>query len=83
MYVGAQASNPPRVAKTENALRFGILGAARIAPDALIRPARNHPDVKIVAVAARDKKKAETYAKKWEIAKVYHGKDGYQGGCRP
>jgi hypothetical protein len=74
-----QANNPPRPPKNDNALRFGILGAARIAPDALIKPAFNHADVKIIAVAARDKAKAEAFAKKWEIPKVYYGNDGYQG----
>ena len=35
-------------------LRIGILGAARIAPMALIAPARRVPGVTVVAVAARD-----------------------------
>ena len=40
-------------------LRLGILGAARIAPAALIRPARNVADARIIAVAARDRDKAD------------------------
>ncbi|KAI0759684.1 NAD-P-binding protein [Trametes elegans] len=66
------------VKKTENALRFGILGAARIGPDALINPAKSHPDVVVSAVACRDKAKGEKYAKTHSISKTYSGKDAYQ-----
>ena len=52
-------------------LRLGILGAARIAPAALIRPARTIDDVTVVAVAARDRARAETYARKHDIPTVY------------
>jgi len=72
------AANPPKATKEPNALRFGILGAARIAPNAFITPALSHPDVVIVAVAARDERKAKAYAKKHGIEKAYFGKDGYQ-----
>lgn len=51
-------------------LRFGILGAARIAPGALIRPARSVPDVEIAAVAARDPVKAQAFARKHNIPRV-------------
>ncbi len=47
---------------TQRPLRFGILGAARIAPDALIRAAQNVPDAEVVAVAARDPKRAREFA---------------------
>jgi predicted dehydrogenase len=43
-------------------LRFGILGAARIAPDALVKAAPNVPDAEVVAVAARDPKRAREFA---------------------
>ena len=33
-------------------LRIGILGAARIAPAAVVKPAQDLPDVEVVAVAA-------------------------------
>jgi predicted dehydrogenase len=52
-------------------LRLGILGAARIAPAALIRPARNVADTEVVAVAARDRDKAARFAKKHSIATVH------------
>ncbi|KAK4187190.1 hypothetical protein QBC35DRAFT_239263 [Podospora australis] len=68
--------SPPGAApKAKDALRFGILGAAKIAPMALIAPAALHPEVIIAAVAARDRKKAEAFAKKHSIEKVF---DTYQ-----
>lgn len=51
-------------------LRFGILGAARIAPAAIVKPARQIPGVEVVAVAARDRTRAEEFAKKHEIPRV-------------
>ena len=51
-------------------LRFGILGAARIAPDALIRPASLLPDVEVVAVAASHADKAQVFADEYGIAVV-------------
>ncbi|KAJ4250133.1 hypothetical protein NW762_011944 [Fusarium torreyae] len=65
-----QSTHPPQPPKATNALKFGILGAAKIAPDALINPAKSHPDVIIQAVAARDRGKAEAYAKKHSIPQV-------------
>jgi predicted dehydrogenase len=47
---------------TQRPLRFGILGAARIAPDALIKAAQNVPDAEVGAVAARDPKRAREFA---------------------
>jgi predicted dehydrogenase len=51
-------------------LRIGILGAARIAPMALIRPARHVPEATIVAVAARDPVRAAAFAKKHGIPRT-------------
>ncbi len=45
-------------------------------PLALITPAKSHPDVIIQAVAARDRAKAEKYAKSNDIPEV---KGSYQG----
>ncbi|KAF9069799.1 NAD(P)-binding protein [Rhodocollybia butyracea] len=59
-------------------IKFGILGAANIAPSALIIPAKSHPEVIIHAVAARDLKKAEQFGKKHGISKVYGGNNAYQ-----
>ena len=45
-------------------------------PMALIMPARSHAEVIVAAVAARDKKKAEAYAKKHGIPIVHDSYDG-------
>jgi predicted dehydrogenase len=51
-------------------IRFGILGAARIAPDALIKAAQNVPEAEVVAVAARDSKRAREFAATHNIPRV-------------
>jgi predicted dehydrogenase len=56
-------------------VRIGVLGAARIAPPALIKPARNNPRVEVVAVAARDRARAEKFAAKHSVPKVLDGYD--------
>ncbi len=43
-------------------LRFGILGAGRIAPKALIAPAEGNPGARIQAIGARDPKRARDFA---------------------
>ncbi|KAL8697712.1 MAG: hypothetical protein Q9201_006973 [Fulgogasparrea decipioides] len=70
-----QAFNPPKPPKSKDALKFGVLGAANIAPLALIGPAKSHPEVIIQAVSARDRQKAEAFAKSNSIPEV---KDSYQ-----
>jgi predicted dehydrogenase len=57
------------------ALRIGTLGAARITPTALIKPAREVPAAEIVAVAARDRQRAEAFAKRHDIPRVHAGYD--------
>ena len=52
-------------------LRIGILGAARIAPSALIKPAKGNVDVVVAAVAARDASRAQAFAAKHGIAGVH------------
>ena len=52
-------------------LRIGILGAANIAPTALIKPARSVERATVVAVAARDRARAEAFAGKWSIPTVH------------
>jgi predicted dehydrogenase len=52
-------------------LRMGILGAARIAPMALVRPAREVPEVQLAAVAARDPGKARAFASKHGIPRAH------------
>ncbi|KAF8473625.1 NAD-P-binding protein [Russula ochroleuca] len=73
------AFNPPAPeAPTESPLRFGVLGAARAAPIALIYPVKNHPDAVVRAVAARDQGRADAFAKKHGIPKAYGGPGAYQ-----
>ncbi|KAG4417295.1 hypothetical protein IFR04_009585 [Cadophora malorum] len=62
---------PEKPAKSQDALRIGLLGASTIAPLAVIGPAKSHPDVIIAAVAARDEKRAATYAKQHGIPIVH------------
>ena len=52
-------------------LRIGVLGAARIAPTALLRPAARVSGVEVRAVAARDAGRAERFAAKHRIARVH------------
>jgi len=52
-------------------IRIGILGTARIAPQALIDPARQIPEVEVAAVASRDRQRAERFAQKCGIPRCY------------
>jgi predicted dehydrogenase len=56
-------------------LRIGTLGAARITPPALVRPARQVDGVELVAVAARDRSRAEAFAGKHGIPRVLDSYD--------
>jgi len=56
-------------------LRLGILGAARIAPTAVIRPARSVPEVTVAAVAARDPERAQRFAKKHGVPVAHSSYD--------
>ena len=51
-------------------LRLGLLGASKIAPGAVIAPARKRDDVIITALAARDPARAEAYGEKHGIPAV-------------
>ncbi len=50
-------------------LRLGLLGAARIAPKAVVEPARGLAEV--VSIAARDRKRADEFAAQHGIAEVF------------
>jgi len=58
---------------TSGPLRLGILGAARIAPWALIEPARRNLEAAVVGVAARDPVRAAAFAARYGIERVYVG----------
>jgi predicted dehydrogenase len=52
-------------------IRIGVLGAAAIVPAALIDPARSVPEAQIIAIAARDPKRAEVFARKHHTPRVH------------
>ncbi|GER03377.1 oxidoreductase [Iodidimonas nitroreducens] len=51
-------------------LRIGLLGAARITPRAIVEPAALHGDIDLMAIAARDKSRAEAFAEEHGILEV-------------
>ena len=56
--------------ETDEQLRIGVLGAARITPMALVSPAKAVPGVVVAAVAARDRARGEAFAAKRGIERV-------------
>jgi predicted dehydrogenase len=57
--------------KSRKPIRIGILGAARIVPAALTGPAHSVPEVQVVAIAARDPKRAQAFARRHKIPRVH------------
>jgi predicted dehydrogenase len=56
-------------------VRIGTLGAARITPAALLKPAGKLPGVEVRAVAARDRARAQEFATKHRIPLTYGSYD--------
>jgi predicted dehydrogenase len=56
-------------------IRIGVLGAAAIVPVALIGPARPVPEVRVTAIAARDPKRAQAFARRYMIPHVHQTYD--------
>ncbi len=56
-------------------LRIGILGAARIAPAAVVRPGRRLTGVEVVSVAARDPARARQFAERHRLPRTH---DSYE-----
>ena len=56
-------------------LRIGTLGAARIAPLALVNPAKRNSEVEVAAVAARDASRGQAFAAKHGIPRVHDSYD--------
>ena len=54
-----------------SSIRIGVLGAAAIVPMALTKPARSVPEAQILAIAARDPKRAQAFARKHHIHRVH------------
>jgi predicted dehydrogenase len=63
------------MATVTTSLRIGTLGAAKIAPAALLKPSRQVAGVTVTAVAARDRVRAEKFAAKHGIGRVH---DSYE-----
>ncbi len=51
-------------------LRIGCLGAAKITPRAMIKPAQGRTDIDLVAIAARDAQRAKAFASEYSIRSV-------------
>lgn len=56
-------------------LKVGILGAAGIAPAAIIDPARRRSDVEVTAIASRGIERARAFARQHEIPTAYGSYD--------
>jgi predicted dehydrogenase len=56
-------------------LRIGVLGAASIAPAALLRPARRVPGVSVESVATRDPHRAQTFARRHALPRFHPSYD--------
>lgn len=54
-------------------LRLGLLGAAKIAPAAIVSPANACPDVRLTSLAARNPDRAASFAKQHGIPAVHSG----------
>src|SRR5690349_15306523 len=54
---------------TGTGLRWGLLGAARISPAAIVDPARAVGD-RLVAIAARERTRAEAFARRYGVETV-------------
>lgn len=52
-------------------IRIGILGSARIAPEAIIRPASRHRATSVTAVANRSAERARGFARRHGIARAH------------
>jgi predicted dehydrogenase len=54
-----------------NIVRFGVLGAASVAPYSLIRHVQRNPEAEVVGIASRDVRAAARYARKYHIPRVH------------
>jgi predicted dehydrogenase len=52
-------------------VRIGILGAARIAPGAVVKPAAVEPEAEVAAIAAREVERARRFAAQHKIPTAY------------
>jgi predicted dehydrogenase len=66
-----KSAEKSRRALDRTRVRIGILGAARIAPRAMVKPAAEEPEAEVTAVAARDLERARRFAAKHKISTAY------------
>src|SRR6266487_214698 len=59
-----------RLLKNMDQLRIGVLGTARIVPMALLSPAQQVPEAKIVTVGSREPRRAQEFARKHTIPRT-------------
>ncbi|MCH2185625.1 Gfo/Idh/MocA family oxidoreductase [Myxococcota bacterium] len=59
-------------------MRIGILGAARIAPRALVDPGKEMDEVEVYAVASRDIDRAEAFSQEHSVPRVF---SSYEALC--
>lgn len=62
-----------------NAIRIGIIGAARVAVYAMLAPAQDNAQVSVAAIAARDPARARAFAKAHGIARVHESYEALIG----
>ena len=53
-------------------IQVGVLGAARIVPNALLQPCTDDPRVRVRCIAARDRSRAEKFARQGKIPVVHN-----------
>ena len=58
--------------QSEPLLRIGTLGAAKITPLALLRPAQQIPGVAVTAIAARDPRRGQKFAVRYGIPNLFN-----------
>src|SRR5882757_4624460 len=56
-------------------LRIGLMGAAKIAPAAIVAPCKASSTAAVTAIGARDRGRAETFAGKHGIARIHDSYD--------
>ncbi|KAG0097617.1 hypothetical protein BGZ93_002362 [Podila epicladia] len=72
LFTRLRMASPKVIAsKDPDALRIGILGAAKVAPVALINPAKSMKTINVVSVAARDPNRAKEFATKYGIPSTH------------
>ena len=67
----SEPTNQERARHADTRVRFGILGAARIAPIAMVRPTAEESEAEVIAIAARDLERARRFAAKHKISRAY------------